>query len=1297
MIFRHWLTPLRPRTKRQGIVKQTRFEISVVGRDFGQFEERVLPSVSWVGGATGSWVVAANWSNDSVPTSTTDILINTSAPANITIPAGDVESIDSLTVGSNDTLTITNGSLSITANSTINGNLTLSGGITLTEAAGLTNSGTITVNSPSALTIDGNFSQSAGATLSLPGGGSPSNPLSNQLTNSGFESPVITRSGTTPTGWNSWGSTSLSNQYAFTGAQSVQSSGSNSGLLQSFSVTPGASYTLSADAMTPAASPLTGSQGAYLELIFDNASGTQLSSYAPPNSVLVLSSSSATGGPLSGSVGSQGWNLVSTTAVAPAGAATVYAILATGAYNGSGAGGGTVYFDNAQFGPSIPGPSKVVAGSVSNSGTILVGPTNSVTTSGAFTQTSTGTLDLQLGGAPSSGYYGSLSAATATLAGTLKSDIEYGYIPSTADVFTPMTFASESGAFATYQLPSGAGYQFLGAVTFTNIVVSAVPTTMLTTTVNADDTLANVATNFLGVNLAWWDSAVTTTQTQQMVQAAGLTEYRFPGGSSSDDFHFNVAANYGDSSANTIPQFVQFIQAVGGTGTITLDYGSGSPQEAAAELAYLQGSPTDTTQIGVGIEWSDSANQWQNVNWGTVGYWASLRAASPLSTNDGLNFLRINHAAPFTDIKYWEVGNEEYGGWEVDHHGTAGPGGVSTGAQHDPATYVAFAETFASLAQTILSDAGLPSISIGIDSEDPTGASDNNWTKNVLADGLSIGFVPNFISDHSYMQAPAAESDPFLLNSTVMDPKSLLDWSTRYADYQTLLQTTLGAQAAGVQVNATEFNSVYTDPGKQSTSLVNGLFVAESIGSLLDSGYAGDDVWDLRNGYDTTQNNSESLYGWRNGGDYGILGAGNSPPATGAYVPYPTYFAEQLASKLAQSGGKVVSVTTNYQDFDVYAVMEPNGHLDLLAINTNPAANLTEQFNLTGFQPSGQASFWQYGAAQDIAQSQSTSGASALANFSSTLSLSGDDFTYTLPAYSMTVIDLTPVPIAVTSVVINQDFIPVNGASMSAGVATLVSDGYSGFTAGNQIVVGGFTGAQTGFNGTYTIASVSGNQVSYDDLNTANVSTTTFNTAGYAISANTASGLLYAATSGTAISPTGAQRSMVDSIAYTFNTAVNLAVGTVTLGIGSGTTSGETRATATPNVILTPLNGGTIWVVTFESNSNATVTGHSIADGVYTATLNSSLVTAVSGGTMTTTRPTDTFYRLFGDYLADGYVNSTGSGMLNLSFGLNYLSPAASGYLDFFDYNSDGRVNSMDSGELNLNFGSYWYGFTATI
>ncbi len=905
---------------------------------------RLLAADSWIGGS-GNWNQAANWSSG-LPNSSSDVTIDTAAAATITIQPGEADTVHSLTVGANDTLT-------------------------------------------------------------LPGGGDPTNPTSNLLSaNAGFESPATSGTTTHPGTWGAWGSSYVSNQYAFAGSQSLALSGANSGVTQTFSVTPGASYTLSVDAMSPAANPLAGNINAEIQLLFYNSSGAQLSSFSPPNQIVVLNGSTATGGPLAGSVGGQGWNHFFTTATAPAGAATVHVQLAT--YSGGGTFSGTAYFDGVKFGPAATGSSMLTTGSLVNSGTIVIGPLNSIADSGAFSQSSTGTLDIQLGGSPASGINGSLSiSGAATLGGTFKAELSYGYVPATTDSFTPVTFASASGSFSSFVLPSGSGYQFAAAPSFTNVLVAAGPASAVTTTVNAGAVLHPVATNMLGINSTWWDTAAVSPQTQQMATAAGLSLYRFPGGSSSDQYHFNVSANFNDSVAITIPQFAKFIEGAGGSGMVTLDYGSGSPQEAAAEMAYLLGSPNDATAIGSGIEWSDSASQWQTVNWNSVGYWAALRAAAPLAHDDGLNFLRIGHAAPLSSVKFWEVGNEEYGSWETDHHGTAGPGGASTGAQHDPATYVAFAKQFATLAATITANAGLPAVSIGIDSGDPTGGGDNNWTKNVLSAGAAIGFVPGFISDHSYMQGPGNESDSFLLNNTVSYAPSILDWSTRYASYQSLLSQTVPAQAASVQLLATEFNSVYTNPGKQSTSLVNGLFIANSLGSLLDSGYVGSAAWDLRNGWGTANNNSPALYGWRVGGDYGVLGtSGGSAPATGTYVAYPNYYALQLLSKLAAPGGHVVSAASNYSDLDVYAVGEPNGDLGLLVINTNPAAAITSQFNVSGFQPGGSAQVWQYGKTQDTAQSQSPSGASALASSTATLVLSGSNFGYTFPAYSMTVLDV---------------------------------------------------------------------------------------------------------------------------------------------------------------------------------------------------------------------------------------------------------------------------------------------------
>ena len=327
---------------------------------------------------------------------------------------------------------------------------------------------------------------------------------------------------------------------------------------------------------------------------------------------------------------------------------------------------------------------------------------------------------------------------------------------------------------------------------------------------------------------------------------------------------------------------------------------------------------------------------------------------------------------------------------------------------------MAFANQFANFAREILGAAGLPAISIGIDSGDPTGGTDNNWTRNVLADGLKIGFVPGFISDHSYMQTPGNESDSQLLKNTVTNPSSTLDWSTRYAAYAALLQQTLSSQAADVSVIATEFNSVANNPGKQSTSLVNGLFIADSIGGLLDSGYSGAIVWELRDAYDSqaSGNNSNLLYGWREVDNYGLLGEpSGSAPSAGTYIAYPSYYALQLASKVVAGGGQVVSAASNDAGLQVYAVKEANGHLDLLVVNANPVANLTDQFNVTGFQSGGSAQVWQYGEAQDTAQSQSGNGASALASFTASLGATGANFSFAFPAYSMTVLDLAPAPV----------------------------------------------------------------------------------------------------------------------------------------------------------------------------------------------------------------------------------------------------------------------------------------------
>ena len=268
----------------------------------------------------------------------------------------------------------------------------------------------------------------------------------------------------------------------------------------------------------------------------------------------------------------------------------------------------------------------VNAASVSNSGAITVGAADNINVTGPFSQTSTGTLTFDLGGPAAGLLFGALtSTGAATFGGILKAVLVNGYTPSINDGFTLLTYSTQTGTFSSTQLPSGSSYAFQQAVNPLYLGISALPPSPATS-INIATTVGAATPNLVGVNLAYWDDQLTTTETQSMVEAAGLNIFRFPGGSASDDFHFNNDDNYSDPSANSIPQFAQFVDNVGGLAIVTIDYGSGSPQEAEAELAYLTGSATDTTVIGNGQEWNDSTSSWQTVNWQTVGYWASLRA-----------------------------------------------------------------------------------------------------------------------------------------------------------------------------------------------------------------------------------------------------------------------------------------------------------------------------------------------------------------------------------------------------------------------------------------------------------------------------------------------------------------------------------------------------------------------------------------------------------------------------------------------------------------------------------------------
>jgi hypothetical protein len=526
--------------------------------------------------------------------------------------------------------------------------------------------------------------------------------------------------------------------------------------------------------------------------------------------------------------------------------------------------------------------------------------------------------------------------------------------------------------------------------------------------VNAAQTIRTVDERVFGVNAVTWDWQTAAPQTITLLQDAGIRSIRIPGGSASDVFHWMPATGTAGASWG-MSAFSQLISGVGAQAFVTVNYGDGTAQEAAAWVAYanfsatLPGTPADVT-IGV-----DS----NNFDWKTAGYWAALRAAAPLATDDGLNYMRLSHPAPFS-LKYWEVGNECYGSWENDTHA----------AKWDPVTYANVAKTYITAMKAVD-----PTIKIGavsevsedaLDYQSPvhivtnpvTGATHHGWTPVMLTQfNTSPVVMPDFLIYHRYEQAPGGESDSVLLMAPENGASTTgQSWAADAAGLRLELNDYLGtALAANIELDITENNSVYTNPGKQSTSLVNGLYLADSIANVLQTEFNSLVWWDLRNGEDNTQNNSSALYGWRMYGDYGILAipSGKSWGDASAFDGYPTYYTMKLLSYFVRGGDTVVKANSDNILLPIYAALRADGSLSLLVINKSPTSSYAANISLTSFVPLPAATVYSYGIPQDTA-AQTGSGSKDIAN--SSLSNVAQAFSVSVAPYSATVISLQEAP-----------------------------------------------------------------------------------------------------------------------------------------------------------------------------------------------------------------------------------------------------------------------------------------------
>ena len=475
---------------------------------------------------------------------------------------------------------------------------------------------------------------------------------------------------------------------------------------------------------------------------------------------------------------------------------------------------------------------------------------------------------------------------------------------STNLVVTPST----NGVFRYDVVVTNAvGSATSGVVTITFLPPAAVA-------VSTAQPMATMPLEGLGVASAVYYGLMTSAGAPGSVAAAGIKAVRYPGGSYADIFHWQTYSGCGGylASGDDFNSFINdLVIPAGATAIITVNYGSnpgcnggGDTNEAAAWVAYA------------------------NV---------------------------ANHLG----IKYWEIGNEQYGngyyntnGWEEDLHYPASPVASRVGQfALSPTAYGSNAAQFITAMKAQDS-----TIKCGV-------VFDADYSPYNTAVLGQCGNVADFVIIHWY------PSDLFASAAQVVSTIN----STR-----TQLTNILGAARAGqMGIAATE-----TGAGNYTGSPA-ALFAADNYLTWIENGAINVDYQEL---------------------DAGFLANGNPGVADNTLLG-PAYGA-MMSRLLANVGDTTLTVTSAESLLHVHATARQDGKTGVMLINTDPTISIPAAVNISGPTLASSGTCYQFGLTNFI-------GANIYPSYpisTNTVSGLGNSFTVSVPPYTIVELLIPPAP-----------------------------------------------------------------------------------------------------------------------------------------------------------------------------------------------------------------------------------------------------------------------------------------------
>jgi hypothetical protein len=410
----------------------------------------------------------------------------------------------------------------------------------------------------------------------------------------------------------------------------------------------------------------------------------------------------------------------------------------------------------------------------------------------------------------------------------------------------------------------------------------------------------------LGTNVPAWLAKQRTTNETFIARtlASGTTMIRIPGGSWANYYEWLPCELENkcpwEWGVLTPTDFINFLNATELEAMYTVNI-NGTSKEASALVAFFNGSIDDETTIGVDTLGRD---------WGTVSEWAKLRSEQGNPDPVG--------------ITYWEIGNEIYAGkqgmgtdcdisWGWEEVWTC-DGREYVHGTEDHEGFIAFRDAMRAV------DSSIKVGAVGV----PESASWGNWGVEVITEA---GDVMDFYIIHNY----GFGSQESNMQTMLAQPQG--SWQTIKADIDAAFD--LVANGRRVPIAVTEYNLFSAeglDVDERMSQAVNGLFLADTIGQMMQHGFDIANQWDIAHGDDTIPSR------------YGLMRANN-------LFRSPQYYVFPMWSRFGSEMLPVTSPFASETTLSVYAGKHEDGTVSLLAINKTEAPISSNINILNSIQP----------------------------------------------------------------------------------------------------------------------------------------------------------------------------------------------------------------------------------------------------------------------------------------------------------------------------------------------------------